>query len=69
MRVWSLSHMLASKTKASEMQIYIIQNLLCMCYFVVFRHILKPTANWSPYMFTLVQRVKHRVYKFHVFFK
>ena len=31
--------------------------------------ILKPTANWSPYIFTLVQKVKHRVYKIHVFFK
>ena len=30
--------------------------------------ILKPTANWSPYIFTLVQKVKHRVYKIHVFF-
>ena len=29
--------------------------------------ILKPTANWSPYIFTLVQKVKHRVYKIHVF--
>ena len=28
---------------------------------------LKPTANWSPYIFTLVQKVKHRVYKIHVF--
>ena len=31
------------------------------------RSILKPTANWSPYIFTLVQKVKHRVYKIHVF--
>ena len=31
--------------------------------------ILKPTANWSPYNFTLVQKVKHRVYKIQVFFK
>ena len=31
-------------------------------------HILKPTANWSPYISTLVQRVKHRVYKVHVLF-
>ena len=29
--------------------------------------ILKPTANWSPYIFTLVQKVKHRVYTIHVF--
>ena len=29
--------------------------------------ILKPTANWSPYICTLVQKVKHRVYKIHVF--
>ena len=28
--------------------------------------ILKPTANWSPYIFTLVQKVKHRVYKIRV---
>ena len=28
---------------------------------------LKPTAIWSPYIFTLVQKVKHRVYKIHVF--
>ena len=31
--------------------------------------ILKPTANWSPYIFTLVQEVKRRVYKIHVFLK
>ena len=30
-------------------------------------HILKPTAKRSPYMFTLVQKVKRRVYKIHVF--
>ena len=30
--------------------------------------ILKPTANWSTYIFTLVQKVKHRVYKIYVFF-
>ena len=29
--------------------------------------ILKPTANWSPDISTLVQKVKHRVYKIHVF--
>ena len=29
--------------------------------------ILKRTANRSPYIFTLVQKVKHRVYKIHVF--
>ena len=29
--------------------------------------LLKPTANWSPYIFTLVQKLKHRVYKIHVF--
>ena len=27
---------------------------------------LKPTANWLPYIFTLVQKVKLRVYKIHV---
>ena len=31
-------------------------------------YILKPTANWSPYIFTLVQKVNHRVNKIHVFF-
>ena len=29
--------------------------------------ILKPSSNLSPYIFTLVQKVKHRVYKIHVF--
>ena len=29
--------------------------------------ILKPSANQSTYIFTLVQKVKHRVYKIHVF--
>ena len=29
--------------------------------------ILKPRANWSPYIFTLVQKVKHRVYKIYAF--
>ena len=33
-----------------------------------FNNILKPTANWSPYIFTLVQKVKRRVYKIHFFF-
>ena len=33
----------------------------------VLNSILKPTANWSPYIFTIVQKVKHRVYKIHVF--
>ena len=27
----------------------------------------KPTANRSPYIFTLVQNVKRRVYQIHVF--
>ena len=31
------------------------------------QNILKPTANWSPYIFTLIQKVKRRVYKIHVF--
>ena len=31
-------------------------------------HILKPTSNWSPYIFTLVQKVKHRICKIHVCF-
>ena len=31
--------------------------------------VLKPTANWSPYIFTLVQKGKHGVYKIHVFFQ
>ena len=30
-------------------------------------YILKQTANWSLYICTLVQKVKHRVYKIHVF--
>ena len=34
----------------------------------ILKHILKPTANWSPYIFTLVQKVKYRVYKINVFF-
>ena len=34
---------------------------------VVWGYILKPTANWSPYIFTLVQKVKRRVYKVHIF--
>ena len=32
-----------------------------------FLYILKPTVNWSPDIFTLVQKVKRRVYKSHVF--
>ena len=35
----------------------------------IHRYILKPPANWSPYIFMLVQKVKNRVYKIHVFFK
>ena len=31
------------------------------------RGILKPTAYWSPYIFKLVQKVKRRVYKIHIF--
>ena len=34
---------------------------------LISKHILKPTANRSPYIFTLVQKVKHRVYKIQVF--
>ena len=37
-----------------------------MCIFVI--SILKATANRSPYIFTLVQKVKRKVYKIHVFF-
>ena len=37
--------------------------IICICG----TYILEPTANWSPYIFTLVQKVKHRVYKIHVF--
>ena len=29
--------------------------------------ILKTSSNQSPYIFTLVQKVKHRVYKIHAF--
>ena len=38
---------------------------LVYAWWVIFNR--KPTANWSPYIFTLVQKVKHRVYKIHVF--
>ena len=34
---------------------------------LISEYLLKPTANWSPYIFTLVQKVKHRVYKIRVF--
>ena len=30
-------------------------------------YLLKPTSNRSPYIFMLVQKVKHRVYKMHAF--
>ena len=30
-------------------------------------YILKPSCNRSPYIFTLVQKVKNRVYKIHAF--
>ena len=30
-------------------------------------YILKPSSNRSPYILTLVQKVKHRVYKIHAF--
>ena len=33
---------------------------------VVYACILKPTAIWSPSIFTLFQKVKHRVFKIHV---
>ena len=36
---------------------------------VSFANVLKPTANWSPYIFTLVQKVKRRIHRTHVFFK
>ena len=29
--------------------------------------ILKPSSNQSPYILTLVQKVKHRAYKIYVF--
>ena len=46
-----------------------LQMSLCMilCCWLLDMYILKPTAKWSPYIFTLVQKVKHRVYKIHVF--
>ena len=31
-------------------------------------NILKPNSNRSPYIFTLVQKMKHRVYKIYAFF-
>ena len=45
----------------------LVVDLSLFCYDRDFYNILKPTANWSPYIFTLVQIVKHRVYKLHVF--
>ena len=33
----------------------------------VLKYILKPSPNLSLYIFTLVQKVKHRVYKIHAF--
>ena len=33
----------------------------------IYLSILKPTANRSPYILTLVQKMKRRVYKIHVF--
>ena len=30
-------------------------------------NILKPSSNWLTYILTLVKKVKHRVYKIHVF--
>ena len=44
--------------------LYIEKNdvlLFCQVY------ILKPTSNRSTYIFTLVQKVKRRVYKIHIF--
>ena len=38
-----------------------------MCIFVI--SILKATANRSPYIFTLVQKVKRKEYKIHVFLR
>ena len=32
------------------------------------KYFLKPSYNRSPYIFTLVQKVKHREYKISVFF-
>ena len=37
------------------------------CLNVYLQFILKPSSNRSPYIFTLVQKVKHRVYKIHAF--
>ena len=32
--------------------------LSCLAFFMEHRHTLPPTPNWSPYIFTLVQKVK-----------
>ena len=37
------------------------------CIIILIACILKPTANRSPYLFTLVQKLKHRVYNIQVF--
>ena len=49
------------KSNIVEVAIYYLSN------FIIQANILKPTAIWSPYIFTLVQKVKHRLYKIHVF--
>ena len=38
------------------------------CIIIIIACILKPTAYRSSYIFTLIQKVKHRVYKTHVVF-
>ena len=43
------------------------QILATVYYYIHACYVLKPSSNRSPYIFTLVQKVKHRVYKLHAF--
>ena len=44
-----------------------INVLLCRDLCIETYNILKLSSNLSPYVFTLVQKVKHRIYKIHAF--
>ena len=52
---------------AYRLSIIIAYGDRCLAFNYKWTNILKPSSNRSPYIFTLVQKVKHRVYKIHAF--
>ena len=52
----------------TRLQIFINSRTCSMSGIPLLAYILKPSSNRSPYIFTLVKKVKHRVHKIYAFF-